>query len=113
MGNWLPYVTGGYAQGSFSFYAASLPPSGTNTEAADATQHGAYIGGGVEVALIGSAILGVEYRHYGFNTKDVFILTAEGTPETVRFDTKTDVVMARLSWKFGDWGTPYYPAVVK
>lgn len=98
-GNWLPYLTGGYASGRFGFYATS----GGNTQTASAAAGGGYIGGGLEFAawrnvIAGSdLILGIEYRHYDFGTKDA---TASDL-EVIRFQPKTDTVVARASFKFG------------
>jgi outer membrane immunogenic protein len=92
---WLLYATGGYANGSFAFDAAS----GGNTEHASARLDGYYIGGGVEYAVAQNWILGAEYRHYGFDAKAV---TAT-VPELVRFAPTTEMVLGRLSYKF-NWG---------
>lgn len=102
-GNWLPYVTGGYASGRFAWDAQST----AFTESADARANGAYFGGGVDWAwmnnkVFGSdVILGIEYRHYWFGTTDAGGAISTGTPITIRFEPKTDVVMGRVSFKFG------------
>jgi outer membrane immunogenic protein len=102
--NWMFYGTGGYASGSFAFDAAS---GVAGTEHAAARPDGFYVGGGVEYALAQNWILGVEYRHYEFNTKSVTSTTTNlgGFFETVRFDSKSDVVMGRVSYKF-NWASP-------
>jgi outer membrane immunogenic protein len=104
MGEWLPYLTGGYASGRFHFEAQTT--GNPLVETADATASGAYFGGGIDwaawrnVIAGGDVILGVEYRHYAFRTTDT---TGSGTgfSETVRFDPKTDVVLGRVTFKFG------------
>jgi outer membrane immunogenic protein len=104
MGNWMPYLTGGYAVGRFGFDGQT--PGFTET--AIAKPSGAYFGGGLEWAawrnvIAGSdLILGVEYRHYSFGTKDTIGTRSDGFLETIRFDTKTDTVMGRVSLKFGN-----------
>jgi outer membrane immunogenic protein len=102
--NWMVYATGGYASGSFAFDAAS---GVAGTEHASARPDGFYIGGGVEYAVAQNWILGVEYRHYEFDTKTAASTTTNfnGFTEPVRFDAKTDVVMGRVSYKF-NWASP-------
>jgi outer membrane immunogenic protein len=103
-GEWLPYLAGGYASGRFHFEAQTTGSAAIET--ADATAGGAYFGGGIDwaawrnVIAGGDVILGVEYRHYAFRTTDT-IGSGTGFSEIVRFDPKTDVVMGRVSFKFG------------
>lgn len=102
MGHWMPYLTAGYASGSFEFDAQSA----LFTEQASVRTRGAYIGGGVDWVVASQAasawIFGIEYRHYGFGTKTGL---APFTPplfaDQVRFAPASDTVMARLSYKFG------------
>lgn len=102
MGNWMPYITGGYANGSSEYVQLT-----GGADSARARTGGAYIGGGVEWALMNNWIFGVEYRHYDFSRKTV---VTTGTVEPVNVDPKTDTVVARLSYKF-DWGKA--PVVAK
>lgn len=97
MGRWMPYVTGGYANGSFEFDAQS----GATTEQAKASTGGGYIGGGIDWALTKNWIIGAEYRHYAFSSKTVAGTFGLAT-ENVNFAPSTDTVLARLSYKF-DW----------
>jgi outer membrane immunogenic protein len=99
MGKWMPYLTGGYASGSFEFDGQNVP--GPGTEQAKANTGGGYIGGGVDWALTNNWIVGAEYRHYAFSTKTVTAV-ATGFTEPVSFAPRTDTVLARLSYKF-DW----------
>jgi outer membrane immunogenic protein len=102
MGQWMPYITGGYANGSFEFNSQS---SATVAEQAKARTGDGYIGGGIDWALTKNWIIGVEYRHYAFSSKTVAsTLTGVfvGTTEPVRFAPNTDTVLARVSYKF-DW----------
>ena len=66
MGNWLPYINGGWAsaKGDIAF------PGGfpvTTTITAPATFHGGYIGAGSDWMFWKNLILGFEYRHYQFS----------------------------------------------
>jgi outer membrane immunogenic protein len=103
MGRWLPYVTGGYANGSFELDGQSTPPTAPGSEQTKASTGGGYIGGGIDWALTKNWIIGAEYRHYAFSAKTV---TSTGVgnhaTEQVRFAPSTDTVLARLSYKF-DW----------
>jgi outer membrane immunogenic protein len=102
-GYWMPYVTGGYASGLFDFNAQDTANVFPLTENAHARTSGDYIGGGVDWAVTNNVILGVEYRHYWFNSKTVpgfFTASIPLTPEQVTFAPRTDTVMARASYKF-------------
>lgn len=100
MGRWMPYVTGGYANGSFQFNAQNTV--GTATEQANAHTGGGYIGLGLDWAMTNNWILGAEYRHYGFSAKTVTGAFSTGGSDQVRFGPSTDTVLARVSYKF-DW----------
>jgi outer membrane immunogenic protein len=100
-GNWMPYVTGGFANGSFQFDAQDSEA----TERARASTSGGYIGGGIDWAVTTNWIVGVEYRHYAFSAKTVAgVLNNEPNEvfESVRFAPSTDTIVGRLSYKF-DW----------
>lgn len=103
-GEWLPYLTGGYAAGSFEFDAQE---TAGRTETAKSSLNGGYIGLGVDwapinVAFLGqNLILGLEYRHYAFSAKTVTGQISTGATENVRFDPKTDAIVGRISFKFG------------
>jgi opacity protein-like surface antigen len=110
----MPYVTGGYAQGSFDFDArqtqagVKAAPVGQLIETAEARLSGWYIGGGVEWAISPGWSAGVEYRHYEFDPRTVTAYDPASTPvgaplENARFDASTDTVTARVSWR---WGRP-------
>jgi opacity protein-like surface antigen len=101
MGRWMPYLTGGYANGSFEFDAQNTTGP-VLTEQAKANTGGGYIGGGIDWALTKNWIIGAEYRHYAFSAKTVTSTFSSGATENVRFAPSTDTVLARLSYKF-DW----------
>jgi opacity protein-like surface antigen len=104
LGNWMPYVTGGYANGKVE---TGIVITATGQLARDSSERhdGWYLGGGVEWAITPNVIFGVEYRHYDF--KDV--LHTPNIPGTNvldpalrhNVDADADVVTARLSFKLG------------
>jgi outer membrane immunogenic protein len=97
-GNWMPYVTGGFANGSFQFDAQDS----SRTERARANTGGGYIGAGIDQAITTNWIVGVEYRHYAFSAKTVTGVFSNGDTESVRFAPSTDTIVGRVSYKF-DW----------
>ena len=104
-GRWMPYVTGGYASGSFEFDGQNTPPTSIifpGSEQAKSNNSGGYIGAGVDWSATDNWIIGVEYRHYALNSRTVTGVT--GGPfaftEPVTFAPHTDTVLARLSYKF-------------
>lgn len=103
--NWLPYITGGYAEGQYGFNAQTTP-AGLAQDVSPRFS-GAYIGGGLEWAPLNSNwIVGVEYRHYILDAKTISVTSTDGTfVEQIDFKPKADTVMARLSYKF-NWGAP-------
>ena len=100
MGRWMPYIAGGYANGSFEFDAQTLPQPST-TEHASASLDGGYIGAGVDWAFASNWTVGAEYRHYAFGAKTVTSPYSSGGSELVRFAPSTDTIMARLSYTLG------------
>ena len=100
---WMPYITGGYANGRFEFNAQNSV--GGVTEQARASTGGGYIGGGIDWAVWNNWIVGAEYRHYAFSSKTVASSYSNGGGEKVRFGPSTDTVMGRVSYKFG-WPGP-------
>jgi outer membrane immunogenic protein len=106
IGYWMPYLTSGYANGSFEFDAQDVAPSTPGSEQVRTNADAGYIGGGIDWAATNNIIVGVEYRHYGFNAKTpTATATFSGAPgftEPVSFAPSTETVVARLSYKF-DW----------
>jgi outer membrane immunogenic protein len=103
MSQWMPYLTGGYANGTFQFTAQNVAPSAAATEVANSNNGGGYIGGGVDYAVTKNWIVGAEYRHYFFGSQTVASAVAGigGFPfEPVTFAPRTDTVLARVSYKF-------------
>jgi outer membrane immunogenic protein len=105
-GNWMPYISGGYANGAFDYHAISL--AGSTFEEAKTRLNGSYIGGGLDWMLSPHWTLGVEYRHYEFDHKLTNGLGTGGGGfaagafvESVQFGAKADTVSARLSYRWG------------
>jgi outer membrane immunogenic protein len=68
-GYWLPYVSGGYANAGTLVQTIQSPAT---TEVGRTSPDGAYIGGGLDYAVWGSGlVVGLEYRHYDFQTQRV------------------------------------------
>ena len=107
MGEWMPYLTGGYASATFperiSIKAAPANPFG------DRHRHnGSYIGGGVDKALWHGWIVGLDYRHYVLDNAHYVPVrfTAIGFPDPLIGAENTakvslDTIMLRLSLKLG------------
>jgi outer membrane immunogenic protein len=102
-GHWLAYGTGGYANARIETWGTSLP-SGTKFSVESANHDGWYGGGGVEYALTRHAIVGVEYKHYTFDSEAHRDVASPNNSRVVKGDA--DAVMARLSFKFGPWSEP-------
>jgi high affinity Mn2+ porin len=117
-GHWMPYLTGGYANGRFAYSARTTaavvgPPAfgvGTEFERAGVRLDGWYIGGGFEWQVSPGWTAGIEYRHYEFGDGTT---TAFGTGTTgfgqgvatvpAQFDASLDTITARVSWR---WDIP-------
>jgi opacity protein-like surface antigen len=101
MGNWMPYVTGGYANGAYHFIART---NGTQVqiEEARARLSGWYFGAGVDMALSHGWVVGLEYRHYDFGDRTVVAFNPAGLfIEPARFEATSDTFTVRASWKLG------------
>lgn len=101
----LIYAKGGYAGGEVGFKARDNVALVTYEQ--NNWQNGYAIGAGFDYAITDALSLGVDYTHIdlgsktstGNNVLDNGSLGAN--PETYQTDAKADVVMARLSYKFG------------
>jgi outer membrane immunogenic protein len=102
MGNWMPYVTGGYANGAYHFYGRTIGTQIQNEEAR-ARLSGWYIGAGIEMAFAHGWSVGLEYRHYDFGDKIATAFTPAGLfLEPAQFqDATADSITIRASWKLG------------
>jgi outer membrane immunogenic protein len=87
-GYWLPYVSGGYANASFN-QALCFPGA---CEIGRSSHEGSYIGGGLDWAVWGGLVVGLEYRHYDFQTERVTPFTAAGIGDLAnQYDTKPKI----------------------
>jgi outer membrane immunogenic protein len=110
MGKWMPYLTGGYASAAFS-EKFSLNTNSANPWEERQRHSGWYIGGGVDMAVSAGWTIGLEYRHYEFdsaaynpsrtiagNNQVGIIDFAPGGANTA--DVSSDIITLRASWKF-------------
>jgi outer membrane immunogenic protein len=98
-GNFMPYVTGGWATGSLNFRA--IPTSGIASEWADGRVYGWYIGGGLDWKLTPNAVVGIEYRHIDLGSVVEQDFNSAGTPiELVRMRGDSDMILLRGSLLF-------------
>jgi opacity protein-like surface antigen len=109
MGRWMPYLTGGFASARFAHEVWSLPGVGgvqTLQNSASTRNNGWYLGGGLEWAISPGWSTGIEYRHYDFDSATGPAFTPTGVlvePHRVIDPQGTDMVTARVSWR---WGRP-------
>ena len=108
-GAWLPYAAGGFAATEFWGEASnnSLAPVGVSIVQWFRQTVGWYVGGGLEWAVAPAVTVGVEYRHYEFDTRLAGgRATIGGIPnsllinDTANFKLNADTVALRLNIKF-------------
>ena len=97
-GNWLFYVTGGYAR--IKFETHGLTALGALVNATDRHHAGVYFGAGIEYAVGPNFILGLEAYRASFGGETVGI-----APFVRNVELDVTVVQARASYKF-NWGAP-------
>jgi outer membrane immunogenic protein len=105
MGNWMPYLTGGYANARFE-EERRVTATGALAFFGSARHDGWYIGGGFDWVVSPGWTVGLEYRHYelGDAIYNFTIPGDAGAPaEQTRGDVTLDTVMIRTSWR---WGPP-------
>jgi outer membrane immunogenic protein len=111
-GNWMPYVTGGWASGNVN--NRFLNPDGTTFQQGDKRQNGWFAGGGLDWKLSRHAVVGIEYRHTDLGTATVqdFTTSTSGTSpgDRIRQRAEADSVMIRGSLLFNP---TYYAAPLK
>jgi opacity protein-like surface antigen len=95
--NLMPYFTGGYAQAKFKWL--DMTSAGGFESLGTSHNSGPYFGGGIDWAITHNWILGIDYRHYDFGTKDA-PATAGPTGDAKTNDPKVDMLLMRLSYKF-------------
>jgi opacity protein-like surface antigen len=109
-GNFMPYVTGGWATGSMNFRA--IPVSGVAAEWADGRADGWYLGGGLDWRLAPNVVVGIEYRHTDLGNVTEESFNNAGTPiELVRMRADSDAILLRGSLLFNP--RPEYTAPLK
>jgi opacity protein-like surface antigen len=112
MGNWMPYVTGGWATGTVNFRAVNpsfIPPTpgaGVATAWADDRQDGFFVGIGADWKLASYAVLGIEYRHTDLGTGPIVAafdprIGAPNFVENIKNRADNDAILLRGSLLFG------------
>jgi len=103
--NVLLYVKGGAAITNNSWtYSASAPGFGSfSTNSGDVTRWGGVVGAGLEYGLTQNWSVGVNYDHIFTERKDVNFMLDGGRSETARVGGDTDIVTARINYR---WGGP-------
>jgi outer membrane immunogenic protein len=101
-GVWMPYITGGYASGAFA-HRTVVASTNVPVQFTRDRYDGWYIGGGLDWIVYPNWVLGLEYRHYDFDSgvaspNDVNGIVQVGQQRT--FEPTLDTVTLRLSWKF-------------
>jgi outer membrane immunogenic protein len=103
MGKWMPYIAGGYANGAFSRSTVN-PATGSMNDLDHARHGGWYAGGGVDMLIAPNWTMGLEYRHYEFDTAFHLAHTPAGSEvfgSDNNMDASSDSINLRVSWKFG------------
>lgn len=101
------YGQGGYARADIDT-RVYLPAANLAIAAASAAHDGWYAGVGGEYAVLDNLVLGIDYKHYEFDSKahncNLALITCD--PFSNRnVDADVDSVMARVSFKFNPWPT--------
>jgi outer membrane immunogenic protein len=108
--HFMPYLTAGYATMEWSAEARnrSLAPGATTIiQWGDGRNTGWYIGGGIDWAVAQGWTVGIEYRHYDFDTNLELARAIVGgvwgavPNDNATFDMSADTVTLRVSWKLG------------
>jgi outer membrane immunogenic protein len=102
------YGQGGYAQADIDTQHL-VNATGVTLDHAGASHGGWYAGVGFEYAVLDNLILGVDYKHYEFDSKqhncNLALASCGGAALFRNVDADVDAVMARLSYKFNPWPT--------
>jgi len=104
MGKWMPYLTGGYASAHYGHKSFDNGfPNVTNVRQFGDRFSGWYVGAGVDMALAQGWTVGLEYRHYDFDSETIetFLPTGIATGEFRNVEPTLDTVAVRVSWKLG------------
>lgn len=89
------YATGGVA---FTDYDFTAPTPAPFLNYGGGSRTGYTVGAGIDYAITNNWIAGVQYKYYDFGSR-----TSASTPafNNVRFNNEENVVMGRISYKFG------------
>jgi opacity protein-like surface antigen len=106
----MPYITAGYATMEWSAEGRNrnlAPGATTIIQWGDGRNTGWYVGGGVDWAIAQGWTIGIDYRHYEFDTNLETARAIVGgvwgsvPNDNAAFDMSADIVTMRVSWKFG------------
>jgi outer membrane immunogenic protein len=96
----LLYLSGGYANTNISTREVVVA-TGVATAFTTSDRHnGWYLGGGLDQTLGGNWILGLDYKHYVFETKADLVFNSPSSHDR-DIGLQADAVRLRLSYKFG------------
>ncbi|HKU06021.1 MAG TPA: outer membrane beta-barrel protein [Bradyrhizobium sp.] len=108
---WMVYGQGGFARAHIESRGI-FNATGVVFAPASADHNGWYAGVGFDYAVLDYLILGVDYKHYEFDSSNHNCGACDGNPNNVRRISATaDSVMGRVSFKFNPW--PTAPVVAK
>jgi outer membrane immunogenic protein len=102
------YGQGGYAQADIDTQTI-VNATGITFDHAGASHGGWYAGVGFEYAVLDNLILGIDYKHYEFDSKqhncNLALASCGGVAFFRNVDADVDAVMGRVSYKFNPWPT--------
>jgi outer membrane immunogenic protein len=108
--NVLLYAKGGAAVTDNNYAVISNATAATLSSTGDNTNWGAVVGAGLEVGFAPNWSVGVEYDHIFMDQQNQTFTTPAGVQLTDSFRTggDTDMVTARINYRFGATGLPKY-----
>ena len=102
MGEWMPYVTGGYAHGSIKSQLLNASNS-TPLIHSKSSHDGWFLGAGIDWAATKNVIIGLEYQRVHLDDENHrFFNVGNGLAggERANFESDTDIIRARVTFKF-------------
>ncbi|MBF9233269.1 outer membrane protein [Microvirga alba] len=99
-GNWLAYVTGGYAYARLETKAVAVAPIGAASASWNELKNGWVLGGGVEVMLAPGWSAKIEGLHLGFGETTKTWSPAAATTITETSHLKTNLVRGGVNYHF-------------
>ena len=104
----MPFITLGYAHGSFEHTALDASGIGLGDQPQSGTtdHHGIYMGGGIDMHLRDNLLIGFEYRHYRFRDETTTATIIDGPDvglpgNSYTTEPSVDTLTLRLTYKFG------------